>query len=364
MRVLIVGGGIAGLSTAWALARGGHESRVLEQGPVPNPMGSSVDEHRMTRFFYPEPSGYAAMVESARAAYDALWRDLGETLYRETGILGLSRDAGDWIDRSMPGIEAQGLEHQRLTPDEVAKRWPFVEPAGVAYGVLMRKGGVLFASRIVAALARKLGSAVRANTQVVAIDPGRASATLADGTIVSGDALVVCAGPWIGRLVPALAPRAQSYRQVSLYLDAPARFRSVWDEAPAIVDFGGEGDIYAFPSVDGTRIKVASGEYRRRQEPDRERDVRAGEPADILARYRGRLVDIDAYRVLEARSCCYTMTADSRFTTERLSPRAIAVSACSGHGFKFGAVVGSKIADTVTGKLAFDDFARWVSGRG
>ena len=363
MRVLIIGGGIAGLSTAWALARSGHESQVLEQGPVPNPMGSSVDEHRMTRFFYPEPSGYAAMVESARAAYDLLWRDLGETLYRETGILGLSRDPGDWIDRSMPGIEQQGLEHERLTPREVARRWPFVDGSGVAYGVLMQRGGVLFASRIVASLAHRLGSAVRANTRVVAIDAERASATLADGSTLSGDALVVCAGPWIGRLVPSLAPRAQSYRQVSLYLEAPALFRLAWNEAPAIVDFGGEGDIYAFPSVEGTRIKIASGEYRRRQEPDRERDVRAGEPADILARYRGRLVDLDAYRVLEAKSCCYTMTADSRFTTEQLSPRAIAVSACSGHGFKFGAVVGSKIAETVTGKLAFDDFARWIAGR-
>lgn len=364
MRVVIVGAGIAGLSTGWALARAGHESVVLDQGPVPNKLGSSVDEHRMTRFFYPEPSGYAAMVESARAAYDLLWRDLGETLYRETGILGLSRETDDWIDRSMPGIELQGLAHERLTPSQVAQRWPFIDGSCVAYGVLMPRGGVLFAARIVAALARRLGTAVRAKTQVVAIDPDRASATLADGTTVSGDALVVCAGPWIGRLVPSLAPRAESYRQVSLYLEAPALVRRAWNEAPAIVDFGGAGDIYAFPSVDGTRIKVASGEYRRRQEPDRERDVRRDEPASILARYRGRLVDLDAYRVLEARSCCYTMTADSRFVAEQLSPRAIAVSACSGHGFKFGAVVGLKIAETMTGKLAFDDFVRWIAGCG
>ena len=93
MRVLIVGAGIAGLATAWALSRAGHESQVLEQGPVPNPMGSSVDEHRMTRFFYPEPSGYAAMVESARAAYDLLCSKIAATV---TGKLAFD-DFARWL---------------------------------------------------------------------------------------------------------------------------------------------------------------------------------------------------------------------------------------------------------------------------
>ncbi len=41
-----------GLCAAWALERRGHEVTVFDQGPVPNPLGSSVDQHRMTRLFY------------------------------------------------------------------------------------------------------------------------------------------------------------------------------------------------------------------------------------------------------------------------------------------------------------------------
>lgn len=363
MRVLIVGAGIAGLSTAWALSRTGHQPVVLEQGPVPNPLGSSVDEHRMTRFFYPEPDGYGAMVEAARAAYDEMWTDLGETHYRETGILGLSREAGDWIDRSMAGIEAQGLEYETISPHHLEQRFPFLDLSLLSYGVLMKKGGVLFAARIVSSLARKLGSIVRTNAEVTSIDPARASVTLRDGSTLAGEALAVTAGPWIGRLVPSLAQRVQSYRQVSLFLEAPQRFREAWNAAPAIVDFGGPDDIYAFPSVDGTRIKVASGSYRHPGEPDAGRDVAPDEPAAILARYRGALVDLDSYRVVDTRSCCYTMTDDRRFVAERLSGRAIAVSACSGHGFKFGAVIGQKIADCITRRLGFEEFERWISGR-
>ena len=35
-KVLIVGGGIAGLSTAWALARRGMQVELFEQGPLPS----------------------------------------------------------------------------------------------------------------------------------------------------------------------------------------------------------------------------------------------------------------------------------------------------------------------------------------
>ncbi len=49
MKTIIVGGGIMGLSTAWGLAREGHEVELFEQGALPNPLASSVDEHRLIR---------------------------------------------------------------------------------------------------------------------------------------------------------------------------------------------------------------------------------------------------------------------------------------------------------------------------
>ncbi len=57
--VLIVGGGIAGLLTAWRLARRGVASTVFEQGLLPNPKSSSFDEHRVIRHASGELQGYA-----------------------------------------------------------------------------------------------------------------------------------------------------------------------------------------------------------------------------------------------------------------------------------------------------------------
>src|SRR6267378_5846255 len=63
MKAIIVGGGIMGLATAWALARDGHEVELLEQGALPNPLASSMDEHRLIRHPYGDRRGYARMIE-------------------------------------------------------------------------------------------------------------------------------------------------------------------------------------------------------------------------------------------------------------------------------------------------------------
>jgi len=64
VKALIIGGGIAGLSTAWALARRGVQVELFEQGPLPNPRASSYDEHRIIRH------AYGAMA----AVLSRLWR--------------------------------------------------------------------------------------------------------------------------------------------------------------------------------------------------------------------------------------------------------------------------------------------------
>src|SRR3546814_6212863 len=91
LKVIVVGGGIVGLSTAWALRRHGAEVTVVEQGPLPNPLGSSVDQHRLIRYAYGAQAGYTRMVHEAFHAWEAVWRDLGARLYSETGTLVLDR---------------------------------------------------------------------------------------------------------------------------------------------------------------------------------------------------------------------------------------------------------------------------------
>jgi sarcosine oxidase len=51
---------------------------------------------------------------------------------------------------------------------------------------------------------------------------------------------------------------------------------------------------------------------------------------------------------MSAASCLFTMTEDSHFILDRRGP-VVVCSPCSGHGFKFTPILGSLIADVVTG---------------
>ena len=89
-RILVVGAGIMGLSTAWALARAGAAVTVLDQAEIPNQRGSSVDQHRLIRNPYGASRGYTRMIAAAFRAWDMMWRDIGDTLYAPTGTLALT----------------------------------------------------------------------------------------------------------------------------------------------------------------------------------------------------------------------------------------------------------------------------------
>ena len=214
MHVLVVGGGIVGLCTAWALARADHKVELFEQGGLPNPLGASDDEHRLIRYFYPDQPGYCRMVDDAFAAWERLWAAIGRRHYAETGALAISTRVDDWTDRARRTLDMVGLPYERFDSNEVARRWPFLLTKA-AYAIRTRRGGVLFAERILTDLITLLaGLHVQrhANCPVIGLDAERGTIRLKDGTSRTGDAVVVAAGAWLGRLLPDYASRVTPVR--------------------------------------------------------------------------------------------------------------------------------------------------------
>src|SRR5262245_41605036 len=154
MRVIVIGGGIMGLCCAWALRRAGHEPGLYEQGPIPNPLASSCDEHRLTRFTYGAMTGYARMVHEAHAAWERLWTDLGRSHFQPTGTLIVAREDDGWVRASERCLEAMGLPLEVWPPDLLAEHLPFLRFAGTHFALFTPSGGVLFAERILVDLGR------------------------------------------------------------------------------------------------------------------------------------------------------------------------------------------------------------------
>ncbi len=375
MRILIVGAGIYGLCAAWALKRAGHEVAVYEQATVGNALGSSGDTHRLIRYAYGETPGYMRMVGAAYAAWERLWRDLGVRLQIETGTLALGQAGTNWCATSQALLQADGHEVEPLDRASLARRFPMIAPDGVEQAFFLRSGGVLLADRITVTLAAWLkgqGVQIREATPVAEVDAEAARLRLANGEIVSGDLVLVCAGPWIGRLAPAMASRLMPSRQVVVYIEPPAATAETWARHPMLLDIGDGAGFYMVPPViapdlpgrpgGGTGMKIGDHSFTLTGDPDRDREAAAEEAQAILAQCAGRLRDFDAFRTVGLKTCFYTVEPREHFLASRIGPAGWALSCCSGHGFKFASAIGEGFAAMLAERVSPDDFAGWVGG--
>jgi glycine/D-amino acid oxidase-like deaminating enzyme len=366
---LVLGAGIMGLSAAWALARAGWSVRVLDQDPVPSPRAASCDHHRLIRHAYGAAAGYMRMVDDATAAWELLWGELGERLQVETGVLAVaSRPGTAWMEASRAALAAHGLPPETLPREAIAARFPMLEPGEIADAFFLAPGGVLLAERILAALARRcaaLGVAFgRARAREA--DPERARLRLEGGGVAEADLLVLAAGPWAPRLLPAaLAGRVTASRQIVVYLDPPPALRGAWIRAPMLLDRGTTGvGFYAVPPVAGTPLKIGDHRFSLTGDPEADaREATAAEREGVLEFARRRLRGLAGYRVLGARACYYDVEPEERFVLEPLGARAFVMSGFSGHGFKFGALLGLALARAAGDPTLARGLPGWAAGR-
>jgi len=369
MRAIIVGGGIFGLCTAWALRRRGHQVTLYEAGPIPNPRASSWDEHRLIRYVYGNAEGYARMVTAGYAGWEALWADLGTRHYAESGTLLLAgRRADQRLDPSLPVLERIGLPLEVLDGPALRARFAPLDLGAYARGLYLPSGGILFARSIEEDLAAQLaagGAVLHDQAPVAAVDAAAGRVTLADGRSDEAELVLVAAGPWIGRLVPALAPRVYVSRQAVVLLDPPADARAAWEKLPMVLRLTEDEDEDSFwfvppragrPAKLGVHVESPGGD------PDGDRSATTDELERLMRRVRARLTGWERFGFHSVRTCFYTYAHEDRFIAHR-EGRMLALSCCSGHGFKFAAAIGLETVRMLEGAVAFDSYADWLAGR-
>lgn len=366
MKATVVGGGIMGLTISWALARDGHHVELFEQGPLPNPVASSMDEHRLIRHPYGDHAGYARMIDPAYEAWELLWHDLGQRLYAPTGTLALSGGGNDWAARSAATLAAIGRPMTPLPLDELPRRFPMIDPGGVERAFWMETGGTLFAQDIVTAIVRHLGTKpnvrLHAGNAIRSVDLERGRVVTGSGAEHTADIVIVAAGAWIGRLLPQLTSRLVPSRQIVVYFDLPPAARAAWSKGPMVLDLSGKVGLYLVPPMAGRGMKVGDHEFSRSGDPDGPREATTEEVQPLLDRCRALLKGFKNWRIDRLKVCFYTVTDDERFVVEKTGSRGWVMSPCSGHGFKFGAVMGLELARAIASQRDPLQHARWAAG--
>jgi glycine/D-amino acid oxidase-like deaminating enzyme len=75
------------------------------------------------------------------------------------------------------------------------------------------------------------------------------------------------------------------------------------------------------------------------------------------------LVDINRYELLDARTCFYTFHDEERFVLEPRGDRGALCAGFSGHGFKFGPLLGQAVAAALDQDTTWDVVTPWAAGR-
>ncbi len=362
---IVVGGGIMGCSAARALHNRGWSVTLLEQASYPHVEASSGGVHRLIRSTYGTEAGWTSMIPLAYAAWDRLWHDLGPDASRglmtHTGMLAVDTPATTFGADSAATLAALDLPFTLHDADELRRRWPQLRIPADAAGMYTEDGHFLRAGRIVTALAawlRLVGVDVREQALVHAVELEVGRVTLADGTVLAADRVVVAAGPWTGRLLDDVGGGLTPSRQVVLDVEPPAHLRAAWADGPAFL----LPPLYGIPPRDGLPLKVSDHAFTLTGDPDDDRDPSPDEIAAVREVAAEALTDFAQYRLLEARACYYTFHAEERFVVEPLGARGAVMAGFSGHGFKFGALLGDAVGAALDEAAAWPDVSAWAAG--
>ncbi len=345
MKIGIVGGGIFGTATAWEAAKRGHQVELFERDDIPSHLAASWDISKATRLEYGglTPT-YAPLV--ARAFQ--LWREAeeksGESFFHNTGVICLARDfsPGSFEHESWTHLKSLGWEPEVVEPKEGKLRFPHYNWKRIDKATYNKMGGWVHASLATSSLAecaRIDGAVIHKNTSVTSVDEG---VIKVGDKIHSYDLVIVCAGAWVGRLLPSMTESARVSRQRITFYKPGGEFPvPVWIHDPA------ESGWYGFPmNADGI-VKVALHQRSETVDPDASRELDAAFLEQSRAFVSDMLPGLKADSLEGGRCCFYTNSPSGDLVFQKLTDKLYVAGLGSGHGFKFGPVLGQLALDMV-----------------
>jgi 4-methylaminobutanoate oxidase (formaldehyde-forming) len=220
-KIVIVGGGIIGCSTAYHLAAAGREVLLIEQAKLTSGstwhaaglVGQLRSNANITQLL-----GYSIDL------YDRLEAETGlATGWKMNGGLRLACNAERWteVKRQATTAHSFGLDMQLLGPQEAQDLWPLMDIGDVVGAAFLPTDGQANPSDIAQALAkgaRKHGAQIVEDCAVTAIltEGGRLTGIETAQGAVTCEKLVLCCGQWtralartIGVTVPLVSVEHQ-----------------------------------------------------------------------------------------------------------------------------------------------------------
>jgi monomeric sarcosine oxidase len=353
-RIVIIGGGIIGLSTAYNLLRSGIEQvTILEQAIVDHEQASSHGISRLLRFEYGSDILYSQMVQLSLQRWQQLEQTVKRTLYTPTGVLVLGSEQDESTRASYHTLRTMGYAIERLTHADCKQRFPQFRTQDFDFLTFNMNAGMLHASSCLQALRTyilALGGKIIEHHRVTQInnecerEPIQLQVT--GGEVITADRVVIAAGPWVHRLLGKMELPVRLTRQYLLYFSQLSAERYGVYKFPSFI----ADDLYGFPlhttgNTGPLYLKAASHSFGAPAEPDEIPPIDEKVIKQVARRLYTILPELEQVTLANIESYIYDVSVDEDFILDYMPQdhRIVFATGLTGHAFKFGLLLGEMI---------------------
>jgi sarcosine oxidase len=373
--LVVIGGGVMGLFTAYHASERFDRIVVLERGRVGDPMTASFGRTRSIRSDYLDPA-YARFARESLKLWSEFETGTGTTALVRCGCMNIAKRSvtpdlsSTYGHLSHRVLQDLGVPSASFAGEELRTRFPYLE-ADVAYIDL--DGGVVNLPAVTAALRRVLADrGVRivegATTRLAVRHEGRIR-VVTDTDVWASRSLVVTAGHGTNDVLASLegaslqVPITRDRPIEAKYFTPPARSRDQFssDAMPVIAYL--DAGIYCHPTIDGLIDKVKIGYYH---PPDLPRSTNVIDSVMSFVEHclpslrRARIEPVD-----DVDGCDYDLVADDEFVLGAVPgfPGASVGVGWRGTGYKFAPWVGRVLAELALEQGTVYDIRRFDPAR-
>ena len=359
----IIGAGTMGMAAGAFLARQDAKTLLIDAFDPPHIHGSHHGDTRLIRHAYGEGSQYVTLVKRAQHLWEELEQQTGYKIFEKTGILGLGPNDSHFLAKTMAAAHKYELPLKIMNGVEIKERWPVFSVPDDFLGCFESESGVIYSENAIRAykeMALENGATLVPNTAVKHIDANdeKGVKSTAGHHTFYAKKVIVTAGAWAARLLPELDLPIQPTRKTVGWFDTPARLFDAGNFPAFYIEDHGK-KYYGFPNLTGDGLKIGRSDGGHAIDPDLQTqnfgyyETDEGDLREALETY---LPESNG-KLNQGKTCLYTLSSDNDFIIDFHPENDRIIFACgfSGHGFKFGSVMGEVLSQmALEGKSQFD----------
>jgi monomeric sarcosine oxidase len=351
----VIGAGVFGAWTAHYLRRAGASVILLDAYGPANSRASSGGETRVIRIGYGPDELYTKWAIRSLPQWQEFANRCGVQLFHKTGVLWLATEGDTYTEAMWAVLEHNRVCCEKLSGDDVRRRYPQLKFPDVTWAVLEPESGLLMARRAVQALVQDaLRHGVEYLHAAVHAPAGhqRVAEVKAGPEAIRAGQFIFACGPWLQKLFPdLLGGRIFPSRQEVFFLGPPPGSDDFQPPKMPVWLHHHHQDIpYSLPDMESRGFKIAFDRHGPEIDPDSDaRVVGAESVARLRAFLKAHIPSLADAPVVETRVCQYENTWNGDFLIDRHPEceNVWLVGGGSGHGFKHGPALGEYVSNLV-----------------